>query len=90
MLRGGLWRDGEDQIAFLCESLAISEADEKLQQHAAEAQSRSLAADASPNAHFRRHRHVFFIALLIANCLQQAIHRVVPRVSETDKDSLIK
>jgi hypothetical protein len=44
-----------------------------------------LAADASPDAKLRRHRHVFFIALLIANCLQQAIHKVVTKVSAADK-----
>jgi len=73
------------KLGFLVSSHCAHTADEKMSEYAAEAHSRSLIPNASLNAQFRRHRYVFYIAILIAHRLQQAIHKIARRVRETDR-----
>jgi hypothetical protein len=48
--------------------------------HAAEAEYRSLAADATPEAQAKRFRHVLYLAVLVAHGLAQVLHEEpIPR-----------
>ena len=75
------------KLGFLVSSHDTHTSDEKMSEYAAEAHSRSLIPGASLNAQFRRHRYVFYIAVLIAHGLQQAIHKIARRVRERDRCS---